>query len=82
MGIKGEGGHMETEESRTLVDIVGLCERYPALKLWTVRALCSQGRIPHIKLGRSVYFDVAEIEAWLDAHARPAREAVGREAVR
>jgi excisionase family DNA binding protein len=53
------------------VTTLGLCERYP-LKPWTVRSYCSQGRIPHLKIGRKVYFRMEDIEAWLDEHTRPA----------
>jgi predicted DNA-binding transcriptional regulator AlpA len=62
-------------ESTTLLDFQQLCTRYP-LKPFTVRAYCSQGKIPYVKIGRKVFFRVEEIEQWLDQQARPARDAV------
>jgi len=59
-----------------LLRIDELCERYN-LKKRTVRTLCSQGRIPHIKIGRAVYFRVDAIEAWLKNHEKPAQEVAG-----
>jgi excisionase family DNA binding protein len=32
----------------------------------SVRVMCSKRRIPHIKCGRRVLFDLDEIDAWLD----------------
>jgi excisionase family DNA binding protein len=61
------------DSGRRLVTIDELCMRYP-FKKWTIRARCSQGTIPHLKLGRSVFFDLEAIEAWLKAHERPAQE--------
>jgi hypothetical protein len=54
----------------TLLDFKQLCQRYP-FKPWTVRTQCSQGKIPHIKIGRKVFFRVEDIEKWLGAHAVP-----------
>lgn len=56
-----------------LLDIDELTARY-GLRKWTIRSYCSQGKIPHVKLGRRVYFRVQDIETWLEKHARPARE--------
>jgi hypothetical protein len=53
----------------TLLDFKQLCERYP-FKPWTVRAYCSMGKIPHVKIGRKVFFRVGEIGRWLTQHAR------------
>jgi excisionase family DNA binding protein len=40
------------------------------LKLGTLYALVSQGRIPHVRLGRRlVRFDRAVLEAWPQHHA-------------
>jgi predicted DNA-binding transcriptional regulator AlpA len=58
---------------RKLLDIKELEQRY-GFKRWTIRSLCSQRKIPHIKIGRRVYFDVDAIEAWLQEHARPVKE--------
>jgi predicted DNA-binding transcriptional regulator AlpA len=62
-----------TNLKRKLLDIQELEQIY-GLKHWTIRTLCSQRKIPHIKIGRRVYFDVEAIEAWLQEHARPVME--------
>lgn len=61
----------------TLLDFKQLCERYP-FRPWTVRSYCSQGKIPHVKIGRKVFFRMEEIEQWLDEHAKPAEEVSNR----
>jgi predicted DNA-binding transcriptional regulator AlpA len=38
------------------------------LKASRVRNLVFRHAIPHIKIGRSLYFSRVEIEAWFDAH--------------
>jgi hypothetical protein len=58
---------------RNIITFDELCERYP-FKPWTVREYCSQQRIPHLKVGRRVYFDVLKIEAWLEKHEKPVAE--------
>jgi predicted DNA-binding transcriptional regulator AlpA len=58
---------------KKLLDINELEEIY-GLKHWTIRTLCSQRRIPHLKLGRRVFFDPAAIDAWLQEHVRPVKE--------
>jgi excisionase family DNA binding protein len=51
-----------------MLTIHELCARY-SLRPWTVRQYCSQRRIPHVKVGRKVLFNVEEIEQWLKAQA-------------
>jgi predicted DNA-binding transcriptional regulator AlpA len=58
---------------KKLLDIKELEEIY-GLKHWTIRTLCSQRKIPHLKLGRRVFFDPAAIDAWLQEHVRPVKE--------
>jgi predicted DNA-binding transcriptional regulator AlpA len=58
---------------KKLLDIHELEEIY-GLKHWTIRTLCSQRKIPHIKIGRRVFFDPAAIDAWLQEHVRPVKE--------
>jgi excisionase family DNA binding protein len=58
---------------RTLLDFREFCERYP-LKPWTVRAYCSQGKIPFVKIGRKVFLRVTDIERWLQDHTQPVKE--------
>ncbi len=38
---------------------------YTGLSVHTVYTMVSQRRIPHIKLGRSVKFDVPMLDAWI-----------------
>lgn len=35
----------------------------------TLRRWVSERRIPYLKIGRSVRFDIAELEAWIRKHA-------------
>jgi predicted DNA-binding transcriptional regulator AlpA len=58
---------------KTLLDITELCQRY-GFKPWTIRSYCSQRKIPFIKIGRRVFFRVADMEQWLDEHKQPALE--------
>jgi excisionase family DNA binding protein len=58
---------------KPLLNINELCQWY-GVKPWTIRSYCSQGKIPFIKIGRRVYFRVADIERWLEAHQQPAIE--------
>jgi predicted DNA-binding transcriptional regulator AlpA len=58
---------------KKLLNIHELEEIY-GLKHWTIGTLCSQRKIPHIKIGRRVFFDPAAIDAWLQEHVRPVRE--------
>ncbi len=55
-----------------LWDIDLLLENYPALKPWGVRHLIRTRRIPIVKLGRRIYFDPAEIDAWIEGNKVPA----------
>jgi excisionase family DNA binding protein len=51
---------MTYEDTRKLLNV----------KVGTLYALVSQGKIPHVRLGRRlVRFDRAEIEAWLQQRA-------------
>lgn len=54
-----------------LIDVEELSRRY-SLRISTVRHYCSSGIIPHIKVGRRVFFNPTEVDAWLATFARPA----------
>jgi excisionase family DNA binding protein len=67
---------------KILLNIDELCQRY-GFKPWTIRSYCSQRKIPFIKIGRRVYFRVADIERYLEAHQQPALEVqIDREGLR
>jgi predicted DNA-binding transcriptional regulator AlpA len=72
----GEASSRSTPKGPTaqkkLLDIHELEEIY-GFKHWTIRTLCSQRKIPHIKIGRRVFFDPAAIDAWIAEHTRPVR---------
>ena len=53
-----------------LRDYNGITEIVP-LKVPTLRKMVSQGIIPYVKIGRRVFFDVAEVEEWLEAKRVP-----------
>ena len=55
-----------TEEK--LWDIHQLLERYPAFKHWGVRWLIRNRKIPLVRIGRRIYFDPNDIEAWKDSN--------------
>lgn len=38
-----------------------------------IRRLVAEERIPYIKWGSILHFDLDEIDAWIDQHRRPAR---------
>ena len=39
----------------------------------TVRQWANMRKIPSVKLGRALRFDVRELEAWIDSNRQPAR---------
>ena len=43
--------------------------RLTGLKQSTIYQWVSQGKIPHIKLGRKILFDPDEINKWIDKNA-------------
>jgi len=40
----------------------------------TLRYLANVRRVPSIKIGRLLRFDVAELDAWIDQHRVPVQE--------
>ena len=48
----------------TLADLLGVKVRY-------VRRMVAQRRVPMVKLGHLVRFDLAEIRRWLEEQRRP-----------
>jgi len=45
--------------------------QYLRLSVFTVDTCVSQNRIPYIKIGRRVLFDLADIDAWLQHQKVP-----------
>jgi excisionase family DNA binding protein len=39
----------------------------------TIYEWVHQGYIPHVRLGRCVRFNLGEVQAWFDQHAKPGR---------
>jgi excisionase family DNA binding protein len=60
----------QINEKRRFVDVVGIAE-YLGSSEHTIRFWVKNGRIPFSKLGRSVRFDLREIEAWLQTKKHP-----------
>jgi len=54
-------------EQISIRKLIGVAEaaQYTGLSVHTVYTMVSQRRIPHIKLGRSVKFDVPMLDAWI-----------------
>ena len=48
----------------TLAELLGVKERY-------VRRMVAERRVPTVKLGHLVRFDLAEIRRWLEGQRRP-----------
>jgi excisionase family DNA binding protein len=57
-------GFPELIDVHTLAGLLGVGERY-------VRRMVAERRVPTVKLGRLVRFDLAEIRRWLDEQRRP-----------
>ena len=53
-----------TVDTRQLIS-VQVAAVYTGLSVHTIYAMVSQRRIPHVKLGRLVKFDVAMLDAWI-----------------
>ncbi len=62
---------MSTNRLR-LVDINGLVEYLDVTKRH-IRRLVAEQRIPYVKWGSILHFDLDEIDAWIDEHRRPYR---------
>jgi excisionase family DNA binding protein len=41
--------------------------KFLSMPLSTLEKLTAGGLIPHIKIGRAVYYDVTELRAWIEA---------------
>lgn len=62
---------MATNRAR-YVDINGVAE-YLGVTVRHIRRLVAEKRIPYIKWGSMLHFDLDEIDAWIDEHRHPAR---------
>jgi len=58
---------IQTSPSRRIVDIETAAE-HCGLSRKTLYSYVSARRVPHIKLGRAVRFDLGELDRWLDEH--------------
>ena len=58
--------------SERLLDAIEVAERLGVPVSW-VRESARSGAIPCVRLGRYVRFDMADVEAWLEACKRPGR---------
>jgi excisionase family DNA binding protein len=55
-----------------LLDAKEIAERLGVPESW-VRESARSGAIPHLRLGRYVRFDLADVERWLEECKRPGR---------
>jgi excisionase family DNA binding protein len=55
-----------------LVDAAAVAERLGVPVTW-VRESARSGALPHVKLGRWVRFDMADVDAWLESCKRGGR---------
>jgi excisionase family DNA binding protein len=58
--------------SERLLDAAAVAERLGVPKSWVLESARS-GAIPHVRLGRYVRFDLADVERWLEDCKRPGR---------
>jgi excisionase family DNA binding protein len=56
--------------SDRLLDAKAVAERLGVPESW-VRESARAGAIPHVRLGRYVRFDLADVEAWLEECKHP-----------
>ena len=61
--------------TKALLDITGAAERL-GVSVRHVRRLVAEKRIPYIKWGSHLHLDPDELDAWIDQHRRPARQAL------
>ena len=59
-------GFPELIDIDTLAELLGVGERY-------VRRMVAERRVPTVKVGRLVRFDLAEIRRWIEEQRRPGR---------
>jgi len=57
-------GFPELIDIATLAGMLGVGERY-------VRRMVAERRVPTVRVGRLVRFDLAEIRRWIDGQRRP-----------
>ena len=57
-----DGGHL-----RKLIGIADAAQ-YVGLSTHTVYTMVSQRRIPYVKVGRLVKFDLTQLDAWIHKH--------------
>jgi excisionase family DNA binding protein len=58
--------------ARQLVDAGEIAERLSVPRSWVLESARS-GAIPHVRLGRYVRFDEADVDAWLETCRRGGR---------
>ncbi len=57
---------MESMTTRRLVDIDGAAEHLSVTTRF-IRTLVAERRVPYLKVGKFVRFDLDELDQWLDA---------------
>ena len=57
-------GFPELIDIATLAELLGVGERY-------VRRMVAERRVPMVKVGRFVRFDLADIRRWIEEQRRP-----------
>ena len=62
---------MTSNRSR-YVDISGLAD-YLGVSVRHIRRLVAEERVPFIKWGLNLHFDLDEIDTWIDQHRRPVK---------
>jgi len=62
---------MEYQKDRNTIGLVGVerAAEFLGIETATVYVWCEQQRIPHVRLGRSIRFDLSALQRWIDAHS-------------
>ena len=65
---------METISDRQLLRIADAAKLLGNMPISTLEKLTSKKKIAHVKIGRSVYFDTADLWAWIERQKIPSRD--------
>lgn len=61
---------MESDKQKKLIKGIEPLAKYLDTSEWSIRNLIRKGRIPHVKIGRRIYFDKEVIDRWIAKHSQ------------
>lgn len=62
---------MEKDKEQKLFRNVKPLAIYMDTTEWSIRNLLRKGMVPYIKIGRRIFFDKDEIDAWIKRNSQP-----------